>query len=73
MDVVVRVIVVLTVVQPIPNTRKENFNIIIVVVITVIIIITINSSINLHPILMNRQSSEQSRPVKNFHLQSCSQ
>ena len=33
-DIVVRVIVVLAMVQPIPNTRKENLNIIITIIIT---------------------------------------
>ena len=32
-DIVVRVIVVLAMVQPIPNTRKENLNIIIIITI----------------------------------------
>ena len=38
-DVVVRVIVVLAMVQPIPNTRKESLNIIIVIIFVIIIFV----------------------------------
>ena len=46
-DIVVRVIVVLAMVQPIPNTRKENLNIIITIIVTIIVvmIVLINISI----------------------------
>ena len=50
-DIVVRVIVVLAMVQPIPNTRKENLNIIITFIITIIVvmIVIINVSITNPP------------------------